>query len=106
MEIKLTSANFQQEVMDVKDKLVMVDFWATWCGPCRALGPVVEELAEAYDGRVVVGKVNVDEEPELAAQFRVSSIPSVFFIKNGEVVKHAVGFQEYDNWVAIIESLL
>ncbi|KXB38923.1 thioredoxin [Amygdalobacter nucleatus] len=106
MEIKLTSENFQKEVMNVKDKLVMVDFWATWCGPCRALGPVVEELAEAYDGRVVVGKVNVDEEPELAAQFRVSSIPSVFFIKNGEVVKHAVGFQEYDNWVAIIESLL
>lgn len=106
MEIKLTSANFQKEVMDVKDKLVMVDFWATWCGPCRALGPVVEELAEEYDGRVVVGKVNVDEEPELAAQFRVSSIPSVFFLKNGEVVKHAVGFQEYDNWVKIIDSLL
>ncbi len=106
MEIKLTSENFQKEVMNVKDKLVMVDFWATWCGPCRALGPVVEELAEAYDGKVVVGKVNVDEEPDLAAQFRVSSIPSVFFIKNGEVVKHAVGFQEYDNWVAIIESLL
>ncbi len=106
MEIKLTSENFQKEVMNVKDKLVMVDFWATWCGPCRALGPVVEELAEAYDGKVVVGKVNVDEEPDLAAQFRVSSIPSVFFIKNGEIVKHAVGFQEYDNWVAIIESLL
>lgn len=106
MEIKLTSENFQKEVMNVKDKLVMVDFWATWCGPCRALGPVVEELAEAYDGKVVVGKVNVDEEPDLAAQFRVSSIPSIFFIKNGEVVKHAVGFQEYDNWVAIIESLL
>lgn len=106
MELKLNSANFQKEVMDVKDKLVMVDFWATWCGPCRALGPVVEELAEAYAGKVVVGKVNVDEEPELAAQFRVSSIPSVFFLKNGEVVKHCVGFQEYENWVQIIDSLL
>lgn len=106
MELKLNSANFQKEVMDVKDKLVMVDFWATWCGPCRALGPVVEELAEAYAGKVVVGKVNVDEEPELAAQFKVSSIPSVFFLKNGEVVKHCVGFQEYENWVHIIDSLL
>lgn len=106
MELKLNSANFQKEVMDVKDKLVMVDFWATWCGPCRALGPVVEELAEAYAGKVVVGKVNVDEEPELAAQFKVSSIPSVFFLKNGEVVKNCVGFQEYENWVQIIDSLL
>ena len=89
-ELKITKANFDQEVMK-SDLPVLLDFWAPWCGPCRMLGPIVEEIAEEYKGRAKVGKINVDEEDELAAAFRVSSIPTVVVMKGGKVVNQAVG---------------
>jgi thioredoxin 1 len=70
---------------------VMVDFWAEWCGPCRMVGPVVEELAKEYDGKAVIGKVNVDNNPQTAMKYGIRSIPTILFIKNGEVVDRSVG---------------
>ena len=89
-ELKITKANFDQEVMK-SDLPVLLDFWAPWCGPCRMLGPIVEEIAEEYKGRAKVGKINVDEEDELAAAFRVSSIPTVVVLTGGKVVTASVG---------------
>ena len=91
MEYVFTSENFEQEVL--KSELpVLIDFWATWCGPCRMLAPVIEQLAQEYDGKVKVGKVNVDEQPELAEKFGIMSIPFVVLMKNGEIVKTSVGY--------------
>lgn len=89
-EIKITRENFEREVLQ-SDKPVLIDFWAPWCGPCRMLSPVISEIAEEYKGNVKVGKVNVDEEEELAAIFRVSSIPLLVVMKDGKVVNSAVG---------------
>jgi thioredoxin 1 len=88
--LKITKDNFEQEVMN-SDKQVLLDFWASWCGPCRMVGPIVEEIAEETVGRVKVGKVNVDEEPELAQTFNVSSIPTLVVMKNGKIAQSAVG---------------
>ena len=91
-EIKLTQQNFENEAL--KSQIpVVVDFWATWCGPCRMLAPVVEKLAEKYEGKIKVGKVNVDEEPALAMKYGISGIPTVLRIEGGEVKAQAVGFQ-------------
>ncbi len=90
-EIKITKDNFEAEVLNSHIP-VIVDFWATWCGPCMMLAPVLEEIAEQYDGEIKVAKVNVDEEPELAMQFKVVSIPMVALFANGTVVKTTVGF--------------
>lgn len=73
------------------DQPVMIDFWATWCGPCRQMSPIVEELAKEYDGKVVVGKCNIDEEEDIAMQYGIRSIPTIIFIKNGEIVDKTVG---------------
>lgn len=89
-EITITKENFQSEVMESPIP-VLIDFWAEWCGPCRMLAPTVAELAEEYAGRVKVCKVNVDEQPELAAAFRVSSIPTVAVVKDGKVTASSVG---------------
>jgi len=86
----ITDANFQTEVME-SDKVVMLDFWATWCGPCVALGPTVEAIATDYEGKAIVGKVNVDENPEVFVKFGIRNIPTILFIKNGEVVDKQVG---------------
>ena len=91
-EIKLTNANFTNEVLK-SEQPVLVDFWASWCGPCRMLGPTIAELAEEYAGRVKVGKVNVDEEPELADMFQIDAIPAVLLFKNGKVATKSVGFR-------------
>lgn len=100
-EIKLTTANFDKEVIE-SDIPVLVDFWATWCGPCRMLGPVIEELAEEYEGKVKVGKVNVDEEPALAAKFDISSIPTVMLFKNGKVTETIVGYHPKEEFKTIL----
>ena len=91
MELTITKENFQSEVLN-SDIPVMIDFWATWCGPCMMLSPTVAEIAEEYAGKIKVGKVNVDDEPELAMRYGVMSIPMLVLFKNGEAVKSSVGF--------------
>lgn len=104
-ELKITKDNFDSEVLK-SDKPVLLDFWAPWCGPCRMLGPVVEELASDYAGKVKVGKVNVDEEEELAAAFRVSSIPTVAVFKGGKVVATSVGFKPKAQLASMLDDEL
>ena len=91
-EIILTSDNFETEVIG-SEIPVLVDFWAPWCGPCKMLGPVISQIAEENEGKVKVGKVNVDEEDELAAQYGIQSIPTVLLFKGGEVVEQSLGFK-------------
>lgn len=90
-EVILTKNNFEAEVLN-SDIPVLVDFWASWCGPCMMLSPVIAEIAEEFEGKIKVGKVNVDEENELAMQFRVASIPTLLLFKNGQLVSTSVGF--------------
>jgi thioredoxin 1 len=85
-----TDGNFSTEVLETS-QVSVVDFWAEWCGPCRVVGPVVEELAKDYEGKAVIGKLNVDENPEVATKYGIRSIPTILFIKNGEVVDKHVG---------------
>jgi len=91
-EMKITKENFENEVMK-SDKPVLLDFWASWCGPCQMLSPIVEEIAKEYSGKLKVGKVNVDDEPELAGRFRVASIPTVVIMKNGKIVNQSIGYR-------------
>jgi thioredoxin 1 len=103
MAKEFTDGNFQNEVLD-SDKLSMIDFWAEGCGPCRAIGPVVEELSKEFEGRVNIGKVNVDHNPQLSMNYGITSIPAILFIKNGQVVDKLVGAQPKHNFVKKIES--
>ena len=91
-EIILSKSNFEEEVLQ-SDLPVLVDFWATWCGPCRMLAPTIEKIAEEQEGVVKVGKVDVDEEPELAARFGIASIPTLMVFRGGQVVKASVDVQ-------------
>lgn len=102
MEVKITESNFKEEVLN-SNKPVLVDFWATWCGPCRMLSPVIEEIAAEKSETLKVGKVNVDEEPALATQFGVVSIPMLVLFKNGKAVKTSVGYQPKDEILKFIE---
>ncbi len=90
MELVLNNNNFDETI---KNGVVLVDFWATWCGPCKMLAPTIEELATEYKGRAVVGKVDVDENPDLAERFGIMSIPSVFVFVNGEVKEKLIGYR-------------
>lgn len=91
MEVTINKNNFQNEVIN-SDKPVLIDFWASWCGPCRMLSPIVAEIAESHP-EIKVGKVNVDEEPELASAFKVASIPMLVMVKNGKVINQSVGYR-------------
>ena len=100
-EITITKDNFQKEVLE-SDIPVLVDFWSTWCGPCRMLAPTIEEIAEENEGKIKVGKVNVDEEQELAFKFGIMSIPTLIVFKNGEAVNQTMGFQPKENIMALL----
>ena len=90
MALEFTDANFQTEVLDSKT-LNVIDFWAEWCGPCRAIGPVIEELSKEYAGKVKIGKVNVDVNPNTSINYGITSIPAILFIKDGKVVDKQIG---------------
>ena len=102
MEIELYKETFEQEVLQ-SDIPVLVDFWATWCGPCKMIAPIVKEIAHEYDGKILVGKVNVDEEPDLTMQYNVSSIPTLMVFKNGQLVNKAVGYREKDEILKMLK---
>ncbi len=101
---EITDANFQNEVLD-SDQPVLVDFWAAWCGPCRAVGPTIEELAEQYDGTVKVGKLNIDENSQAPSDFRISSIPAVLLFKDGKVVETFVGVQPKERYEQALQQV-
>lgn len=102
MEIELYKETFEQEVLQ-SDIPVLVDFWATWCGPCKMIAPIVKEIADEYDGKILVGKVNVDEEPDLTMQYNVSSIPTLMVFKSGQLVNKAVGYREKDEILKMLK---
>jgi len=104
-ELNLTDATFEKDVLK-SDKPVLVDLWAPWCGPCRALSPVIEELSKEYAGKVVVGKLNTDENPETASSLRVSAIPTLVFVKGGKVVDQIVGVQPKAAIKARLDALI
>lgn len=101
-EITLTKDNFEQEVLK-SDIPVLVDFWAVWCGPCQMLAPTIAELAEEYEGKVKVGKVNVDEEPELSQQYGIMSIPTLIYFKDGQVAEQTMGVQPKESIAAMLK---
>ncbi len=105
MEYKFTTANFNDEVLN-SDIPVLVDFYADWCGPCKMMMPVVEKMAETYDGKVKVGKVNSDDENALAAKYNIMSIPSFLVFKNGEVINSATGAMSADALAKMLDEAL
>ena len=100
-ELVITKENFEQEVLKA-DKPVVVDFWAPWCGPCRMMGPILEEFAKEFDGKYIVGKVNVDDEEELSGQFNIMSIPTIKVFKNGKETTSALGVQSKEKLIELI----
>ncbi len=105
MEIKFTDQNFEEEA-EKSELPVLVDFWAVWCGPCQMMGPIIEELAEKFEGRMKIGKINVDENPETAKKYEVLGIPSLKFFKNGEIIDEITGLQPKEVIVEKIENLI
>lgn len=104
-DLSFTDQNFKQEVLENKEPVV-VDFWAPWCGPCRVVSPIIEELATEYAGKVKIGKLNVDENTQASSQYGIMSIPSIVFFKNGQPVKTMVGAQSKENYKQEIEAML
>lgn len=105
MALEITDANFEELVLK-SDKPVLVDFWAEWCGPCRMLGPIVEEMATEYEGRAIIGKVNVDENPGVSAKFGIRNIPTVIFVKGGEIADKSVGAVPKPQLTAKLDAIL
>lgn len=105
MAKELTDSNFQNEVLDLQG-VALVDFWAEWCGPCKLIGPVIEELAGEFEGKALIGKLNVDDNRDVAAQYGIMSIPTLLFFKNGEVVSKHVGLASKGDLKKKIDSLL
>ena len=104
MEVTITSENF--ESLKNGDQPLVVDFWATWCGPCRMVAPIITKLAEKYDGKVVIGKCDVEENEDLAAEFGIRNIPTILLFKNGDVVEKIVGAQTEAKLDEMIQKLL
>jgi thioredoxin 1 len=105
MAVEITDANFDELVLK-SSQPVIVDFWAEWCGPCRMIGPIIDEMSNEYNGKAVIGKVDVDSNSGISSQFNVRSIPTILFIKNGEVVDKSVGAVPKATLVAKLEALL
>ena len=104
--VEITDANFQEMVLD-SEKPVLIDFWAVWCGPCRAVAPIVEEIADEYDGRAVIGKIDVDSNRDTAMKYGIQAIPTLFLVKGGEVVDKIVGnVADKNNIKAKLDALL
>lgn len=101
----LTNADFESRVIN-SDGITVVDFWAEWCGPCRMVSPIMEELSEKYKGKIKVGKVNIDEEGELAVKFSIASIPTVMLFKNGKIEERLIGAYSVDDYEDMIEKHL
>lgn len=105
MAIAITEENFD-EIVTNSDKPVVIDFWAEWCGPCRMVAPIIEQLAGEYEGKAVIGKCDVDSNSEIATKFAIRNIPTILFVKNGEVADKLVGAVPKDKIVEKLESLL
>ena len=104
-DLNFTDQDFKTQVLESKEPVV-VDFWAPWCGPCRIVSPIIDELAREFAGKVKIGKINVDENSQIAGQYSVMSIPSVLFFKNGSPMRTMVGAQSKENYKQEIEALL
>ena len=105
MALEITDSNFEETVLN-SDKPVLVDFWAAWCGPCRMVGPIIDELSEEYEGKAVIGKVDIDSNQQYAAQFGVRNIPTVLIFKNGELVDRKVGVSSKNDYAEALSNLI
>lgn len=101
-ELKITGENFKSEVVN-SDIPVLLDFFATWCGPCSMLAPIIEEIAKEYEGKIKVGKIDVDENPELAVAFNVSSIPTLVVMKNGKITNTSLGYKHKEDVIKLLD---
>ena len=105
MALEITDSNFEETVLK-SDKPVIVDFWAAWCGPCRMVGPIIDELSEEYEGKAIIGKVDIDSNQQYAAQFGVRNIPTVLVFKDGELVDRKVGVSSKNDYAQAIDKLI
>ena len=105
MATQLTDSNFKETVLD-SGKVTLVDFWAEWCGPCKAIGPMIEEISKEYEGKAIIGKVDVDSNPETAMKYGIRNIPTILLIKGGQVVDKQVGAVPKANLVAMLNKHL
>ncbi len=105
MVVEITDSNFEELILKT-DKPVVIDFWAVWCGPCRMVTPIVEEMSAEYDGKAVIGEVDVDSNPDIATKYGIRNIPTVLFLKNGEIVDKQVGAAPKQKFVDKLNALL
>ena len=105
MALELNDSIFEEKVLK-SDKPVLVDFWAEWCGPCRMVGPIIDELSEEYDGKAIIGKIDIDSNQQYAAQFGVRNIPTVLVFKDGELVDRKVGVSSKNDYAQALENLI